>query len=238
VVREGPSHLSEGGTLQVLANWAHVRGQDWTERIGGWLEGSGCDAHVVQRELLDPYAYAELWLADAGLAGSPDYRRRYAEWLDYFDALDIEAVGMGWLLLHRTERDDPWLRVEDWPYGLEQPSAPALAAELEAVERTRALDDGALLATAWRLAPDVVEETTGVPGAADPQHLVLRQQRGFRRAFEPGTALAGVLGACDGDLPLGTLVDSVAGLLGVDAGALTAEVLPAVRAAVVDGFLS
>lgn len=95
VVRDGVSHLTEGGTLQVLANWAHLRGRDWTDRMGEWLTGTGCDAHVVQREVLDVHEYVELWLADAGLAGSPDYRRRYAEWLDYFAGLGIEGVGMG-----------------------------------------------------------------------------------------------------------------------------------------------
>ena len=237
VVRGGVDHLAEDGTLQVLANWAHVRGQDWTDRVGGWFAGSGCDAHVVQREVLDVHEYAELWLTDAGLAGSPAYLPRYAEWLDYFEALGIEAVGMGWLLLHRAGREVPQVRVEDWPWGVEQPLAPALERELVAVQLERSLTDEALLARHWVLASDVVEETTGVPGEADPQHLVLRQQRGFRRATEPGTALAGVLGACDGDLPLGTVVASVAGLLDVDAAALTAEVVPAVRQLVVDGFL-
>ena len=237
VVRDGVGHLAEGGVLQVLANWAHVRGQDWTERLGGWLTGTGADAHVVQREVLDVHEYIELWLADAGLAGSPDYRRRYLEWLDYFDDLEVEAVGMGWLTLQRLYRDQPWLRFEDWPYPVEQPVAPALEAELAAVRLERRLTDADVLGRRWVLASDVVEETSGVPGQADPQHLVLRQQRGFRRAVEPGTALAGVLGACDGELPLATLVDSVAGLLEVDAADLRAELLPRVRALVVDGFL-
>ncbi|GAA1426310.1 class I SAM-dependent methyltransferase [Microlunatus lacustris] len=237
VVRGGVEHLAEDGTLQVLANWAHVRGQEWTDRVSGWFAGSGCDAHVVQREVLDVHEYAELWLADAGLAGSPAYLPRYVEWLDYFEALGIEAVGMGWLLLHRAGRDVPQVRVEDWPWGVEQPLAPALERELDAVQLEQSLTDEALLARHWVLAADVVEETTGVPGEADPQHLVLRQQRGFRRATEPGTALAGVLGACDGDLPLGAVVASVAGLLDVDAAVLTGEVVPAVRQLVVDGFL-
>ena len=237
VVREWIGHLAPDGTLQVLANWAHVRCLDWTDRIGGWFAGSGCDAHVVQREVLDVHEYVELWLADAGLAGSSSYVNRYVEWLDYFEALDIEAVGMGWLLLHRTDRDVPQVRIEDWPYGVEQPLAPALEAGLAAVALEQSLGDAALLARHWALADDVVEETTGVPGAADPQHIVLRQQRGFRRATETGTALAGVLGACDGELELGQIVASVAALLEVDAAELSAEVVPQVRRLVVDGFL-
>jgi len=237
VVRDGVSHLAEGGTLQVLANWAHLQGRDWADRMGEWLAGTGCDAHVVQREVLDVHEYVELWLADAGLAGSPDYRRRYAEWLDYFAGLGIEAVGMGWLLLHRADRADPWVRIEAWPYGVEQPIAPALAAELDAVQVERGLDDAAVLGRHWVLAPDVVEETTGEPGAGDPQHIVLRQQRGFRRAVEADTALAGVLGACDGELGLDQILASVAGLLGVDATLLAADLVPRVRDLVVDGLL-
>lgn len=237
VVRDGVRHLAEGGVLQVLANWAHVRGQDWTERLAGWLAGSGCDAHVVQREVLDVYEYVELWLADAGLAGSPEYGRRYAEWLDYFAGLGIEAVGMGWLLVHRAGRAEPVVRIEEWPYAVEQPIAPALEAELAAVRLERRLGDDEVLGRRWLLSSDVLEETTGVPGAADPQHIVLRQQRGFRRAVEVGTGLAGVLGACDGELTLAQVIASVAGLLDVDAGALAAELLPQVRQLVVDGFL-
>ena len=94
-----------------------------------------------------------------------------------------------------------------------------------------------MLRRRWVLASDVVEETTGVPGQADPEHLVLRQQRGFRRAVEPGTALAGVLGACDGELPLAAVIDSVAGLLEVDPAQLRAELVPRIRPLVVDGFL-
>ena len=121
VVREGAALLNPGGVLQVLANWAHVRGQDWTDRIRSWLEPTGCDAHVVQREVLDRYAYIEIWLADAGLAGSAAYASAYAEWLDYFDQLQIDAVGLGWLVLHRAGRDRPVIRIEDWPHPLEQP---------------------------------------------------------------------------------------------------------------------
>ncbi len=144
---------------------------------------------------------------------------------------------MGWLVLHRTGRTDPWLRVEDWPHPVEQPIAPALEAERAAVARLHALSDAELLGTRWALATDVVEERTGRPGAADPEHIVLRAQRGFRRAVAVDTPLAGVVGACDGDLPLGLLIDTVAGLLGVEPAALTTDLVPRIRQLVVDGML-
>ena len=87
------------------------------------------------------------------------------------------------------------------------------------------------------LADDVIAETSGAPGVADPERLIFRQRRGFRRALQLDTALAGVLGACDGELTLGQIIDSVASLLELDAIALTGRVVERVRALAVDGFL-
>lgn len=238
VVRQGVEHLADGGVLQVLANWAHVRGEDWYDRVGGWLDPR-LDVHVVEREVLDPYAYVELWLADAGLSGAPDYTQRYAAWCAYLDALGIEGVGMGWLLARRPSGPGPAHRtLEAWPYAVEQPVAPAFARELDVVDRWRDRPAGEVLDAAWVLAPDVVEETLGAPGANDPSSIVLRQQRGLRRAVALDTASAGVLGACDGELSLWTLVETVAGLLETDPAPLAVSLVERVRTLAVDGLLT
>src|SRR5690606_20625107 len=52
-----PQLLTEGGMLQYLANWAHVAGEDWRERVAGWFAGTGCDVWVIQREVTDPLSY-------------------------------------------------------------------------------------------------------------------------------------------------------------------------------------
>lgn len=237
VVRRGADHLADDGILQVLGNWAHPRDGNWQSRLQGWISPTGCDAHVVQRETLDPAAYVELWLADAGLAGSPHYDARFHAWLDYLAALGIEAVGMGWITLHRAGRQAPVVALEDWPYGIEQPIGPAIDARLAAVDLEQQLGNDELLNRHWVRADDIGEESFGTPGAADPQHIVLRQQRGFRRAVAADTALAAVVGTCDGELRLGQIIDATAGLLAVDPTELTAELLPRVRELVVDGFL-
>ena len=73
--------------------------------------------------------------------------------------------------------------------------------------------DDALAAATLRLAPDVVQEQLGAPGAEDPEQLVLRQQSGLRRAFPVGTATAAMVGACDGTLQVGALVRAVGQVL-------------------------
>ncbi len=70
----------------MLGNWAITADQPWQDRLADWIAPTGCDALVLQRERLDPYEYIEIWLADAGLTGTPEYAPRYAEWVDYFDA--------------------------------------------------------------------------------------------------------------------------------------------------------
>ncbi len=88
VVTGAPAHLNPGGVAQVLANWVHVEGRPWQERLEEWLaprDGVGCDAWVVQREVADPAQYVELWLRDAGHDRRPDYARRYDAWVGWFE---------------------------------------------------------------------------------------------------------------------------------------------------------
>lgn len=236
VVRGAPSHLAEAGTLQVLANWAHIGSQPWSERLATWVDGTGCDLWVVEREDLDIHEYIETWLTDAGLDGSPEWRIRYDEWLDYFDRLNVTGVSLGWVTLTQAGHTDPDLSFEKWPWQVNPPLGPAFAARRDAVTRSR-LSNEDLLARTWTVAADVDSESTGRPGAADPEHVVLRQRTGLCRAVEMTTASGGVIGACDGDLPLATITAAVASILDVDHDDLLAETLPVVRECLRDGIL-
>ena len=67
--------------------------------------------------------------------------------------------------------------------------------------------------------------------------VLLRQGGGFGRGVQAGTGLAGFVGACDGELTLGQLTGAIASIFDVSAADLAAELLPAVRGLVRDGFL-
>jgi hypothetical protein len=67
--------------------------------------------------------------------------------------------------------------------------------------------------------------------------LELRQGSGFARVRRVDTVLAAVVGACDGELTVRELVRAVARILQVDGGDTLAQVLPAVRELLVEGFL-
>ncbi len=213
VVSHAPRHLAPGGWCQVLANWVHRRGEPWQERVAGWLKGTGCDAWVVQREAADLAEYVELWLRDAGMHGRPDYTRRYDAWLAWFEGQDIEAVGFGWLHLRRVDRE-PVLHLEEWPYEIEQPLGAEVADRARRLDFLAGTSDEELLGARLTSRVDVRQETAGDPGATDPESVFLRQQRGMRRARQVDTVEAGLVGACDGELSVGQILDALAVLLG------------------------
>ena len=233
IVRAAPGHLTERGWCQVLANWAVDRHRSWDERLATWLTPD-VDALVVQRELVDPASYVELWLKDSGHhpatgGDAAEYHRRYDTWLSWLEEQGVEAIGFGWVNLRNggTGRHDLW----DWPYDVEQPIAPAIADWADAVT-----SEISPLSTLLRR-PDVRQETVGPAGAEDPETIVLRQQRGFRRARQADTVVAALVGACDGELPVGALLDAVAQLLDLDPAETRATYLPVVRELVDEGFL-
>jgi hypothetical protein len=231
IVRAAPDHLTEGGWCQILANWVIAEDRPWDERLAGWLDDD-CDALVVQREVVDPATYVELWLKDAGLHGAPDYLERYDTWLSWFEDQRVEAVGFGWVNLRRGGSAGEGTRsLLDWPYDVEQPIAGAVRDWGDAVRA----DVG--LGSRLHARPDLVQETLGPVGAEDPATIVLRQQRGFRRAHQADTVVAALVGACDGELTVGQILDAVASLLGLEADATRATYLPQVRDLVASGFL-
>ncbi len=186
----------------------------------------------MQREVLDPAAYVELWLKDAGQHGSRDYLDRYDTWLSWFDDQGIEGVGFGWVNLRRRDSGGGTHTFLEWPHAVEQPVAPAIAAWGRAIDTPVALGDHLVRRD------DVVQETVGVPGAEDPSTLVLRQQRGLMRARKADTVEAALVGACDGELSLGQILDALAQLLDRDAAQLHATYLPVVRDLLDEGFLT
>lgn len=235
VVRQAPEHLSVGGSLQLLTNWAIVDGTPWEDRLATWVEGTDLDCWVIERERLDKFSYVEMWLTDAGLAGSSKWEPAYRRWLDYFDGLGINEVGMGWILLTAANRKEPHRRYESWPHAVAQPVGDVFVRNRAAVDAAT-LPLRELLASRPQLV-DVVQETIGEPGAEDPTHVVLRQRTGLLRAMRVGTADGAVLGALDGELTLAQVISAVALVLEQDSTDVAALVVPIVRKALLDQML-
>ncbi len=247
LIRSVGDHLEPGGVAQLLGNWEIPTGGRWTDRVGEWVDGSGLDAWVVQREEQDIAEYAETWARDGGARpGTEDHDRLYHAWLDDFEARGVDRVGFGVVTLRRpltgaTARP-PWAHLEE----LRDPIGPALGATVAATLDTRtALADAraearlerVLLDTAWVVAADVTEERHFRPGADDPAAILLRQGSGLRRTRLVDTATAALVGVCDGSLAAGAAVDAIATLLERAPAEVIGELLPTLEALVAEGFV-
>ncbi|MEJ8658857.1 MULTISPECIES: class I SAM-dependent methyltransferase [Streptomyces] len=239
LVQQSGEQLNEGGFAQFLANWQHVEGEDWQERVRSWVP-RGCDAWIVQREVQDVTQYAELWLRDSGdhRTAPEEYAARYDAWLDEFEERRTRAVGFGWITLRKAAAgQQPSIVVEEWPHPVEQPLGETVRAHFARQDYLRTHDDAALLADHFVLADAVVQEQVGPPGAEDPEHVVLRQNRGMLRATKVDTVGAGFAGVCDGTLNAGRILDAIAQLVGEDPVMLRDRTPGAIRVLVQEGFL-
>lgn len=240
VVSGSAQHLLPGGTAQLLGNWEYREGADGLERAADWAREAGLDAWVIEREQQDPARYAETWIRDGGTRpGTAEFELLCAAWLDDFARRGVSAVGFGYLVLRLPAGTPPFQRAERASAPLDGNAGIGshLAAALRARDAIAGLDDAALLATRLRVGGDVTEERSHWPGAGDPSVILLRQGGGLRRDIRVDSSLAAVVGACDGELPLGVIIDAVAQLLDADATQLRAAILGEVRELVVDGLL-
>ena len=234
--------LVPGGVAQLLGNWEVREGEHWSERLTGWLEGTGLDAWVVQREVADPALYAETWIRDGGQRPGPAFDALYSAWLDDFAARGVTGVGFGILTLRRPLEADASSRArlrrfEEVLAPLSDPLGEVFAAGLAAHDVLAGTDDDALADLAPTVAPDVTDERFHTPGDPDPRIVLLRQGGGLRRVVQVDGDLAGLVGACDGELTVGQITAGLAVLLEEDAAPLRARLLPRVRDLVRDGLL-
>jgi SAM-dependent methyltransferase len=229
--------LEPGGIAQLLGNWEYRGDDDGLERVGAWVDATGLDAWVVEREVQDSALYAETWIRDGGTRPGPEFDRLYNAWLDDFEARGVTHIGFGYLTLRKPLGVRSLRRIErlDGPIG--SGLGPHLGACLAAHDWQVALTDDELGREHLTAAGDVTEERHYWPGSQDPTVMTLRQGGGFGRSVPLDTALAALVGACDGELSVRAITAAIAQLLELDEGALLREVLPSIRELVVTGFL-
>lgn len=240
LIAAAPDLLAEGGRCQLLANWMQVRGTTWEERVGEWVEPTGLDAWVVQREIQDPAEYVALWLRDAGEEGTATYAERYDRWLEWLVAHDVESIGFGLVTLRNSGSDRPIQRIEELRQPIDAPLGPEVAGWFDRQDWLRERDTaGDLLDARLRVATDVVLEQRASAGAegweVDTQTLVL--DGGLRWRGDVDQIAATLVGGSDGKTRLGDQLAVLATAYGYGLDALVAGAVPAVRHLVERGFL-
>ena len=247
--------LVPGGTAQMLGNWEIQAGADsdvadtaaaedagadvagWSAHIESWLPAE-TDAWVIQREVLEPAEYAEMWLRDAAEnRDRAEYLASYAAYLADFASRRVSAVGFGSLFLRRRANPQaaPLRRFEEITHPLEQPVGPHLGAAVGRFDWLAARES--LLEEHLEVADDVTEERHARPGAEHPGVILLRQGAGLRRTNLMSTELTGFVSASDGELSVGQIIGALAALLGRPDPEFSTGLEAEVRNLLLDGFL-
>ncbi|NUR69986.1 MAG: methyltransferase [Hamadaea sp.] len=204
-----PRLLNPGGTLQYLANWVHVAGEDWAERVAGWFAGTGCDLWVIQREVTEPLDYVRLWLYDAAEGHDP---QRAAAWLDWFDRNKIESIGFGLISARYSGSDDPVVVCEDAFQRLDPPVGEQVAAWFDRQDRLSDVDLQGLLDLRLRTAPGLRlrQDATMSPDGWAVERQILELTDGMHWAEEIDPLIVSLVGGCDGSTSLRDLVGLLA----------------------------
>jgi hypothetical protein len=230
-VRSAPAFLTQNGIAQLLGNWESRAGVSGLARLEAWVPAE-LDLWVIEREELSPLGYAELWIRDGGTTPrDPSFTPLLTAWLDDFAARAVTSIGFGYVLMRRGTSGLPLRRTERLAQHVSNVGA-ALGTGLVAHD---ALAEG--MPATLVVAADVTEARHLLPGNDDPSVIELRQGGGFSRTVAVDPALAGFVGACDGELTVVQIAAALAELFEVPLPDLWAELEPRIRSLVLDGIL-
>lgn len=209
IIRSAPNYLVEGGVMHMLGNWEILADSDphtqWSRRVEQWLDGLPLNAWVLQRDLLDPAQYVEMWIRDSGgnLQPRAKVHHTYSEWIDDFSQAKVAYIGLGSMTLQRVDTAPPQRRFDYLPEG-----NPPTGADAERALRTLTLPHD-IWERPLRRASDVTEERHYLPGSPDPTVILMRQGGGLGHAIRVGSNTSAFIGACDGELTAGQIVNAI-----------------------------
>ena len=241
VLRGAPECMNEGGTLQMLANWEIPADRNpdtqWSWRVDSWLDGLPVDAWVVQRDVLDPARYVDMWIRDSGgqLMARADYERAFTSWLADFRRAGTGAIGMGFVALRKLDEAEAasgGKRAYDLSLDGHAPRGRDVAWALASLRAPE------LWEVALTRASDVREERHYVPGSPDPELLIMHQGGGLGRSVPVSSSVSAVVGASDGELTVGQIAAAVAMLTEADVNDVRAEIEAPLRDLIRWGFLT
>lgn len=240
VVRGAASHLAEGGHAQVLCNWAHVKGIDWKQRVGSWLDESGCDALVLSQKLRAAAEYAMLWIDETEHGNSQQRYEAFQEWLSLFREIGMEAAENGMITLRKQSGRANWFHTDTAP---EEPGAGAGSHVLQMFESRDYLAslDGDESLLEQRLQPSpamhIKRDMACRDGSWKAVKTDLRLDTGLSYGGEIESGVEAFLITCDGRRTLREQVTQTAQATGRSPAEMKTMVLALARHLLERGFL-
>ncbi|MFC5863362.1 class I SAM-dependent methyltransferase [Acidicapsa dinghuensis] len=199
LVKEAPEHLSEGGYLEMLCEWAQVTGERWEDRVAEWLRGTGCDAWVMKGVTQDPEEYAQRRVKEISQDPGGD-AEAYAGYMNYYRQRGVEAIHDGLVVIRKREGKN-WARIEEVPKTPSGELGEMIVTSFAAQDLLQNADtDEAFLKLRPKLGANVRLEHVCAPkeGRWTTDSLTLRLISGFPFHMAVQPLVAEFLVTCDG----------------------------------------
>lgn len=241
LLREAPRFLNEGGYCQITCDWVHMAGQDWTQRLASWFDGTGCDAWVLRVDTHAPAAYAHVWIRDTEYVDGEDAARLYRDWISYYERAGVEAISTGLIAIRRRgSAPSHRIRIDEAPATTSGPFGDFVALGFELGDYLETVrDDSRFLEARLRVAPwarlDQACEWSDAAWRIAAARI--RLGRGLQYSSDIDLRLAGLVARCDGNHTVGELLGQMAQAFHADLSQIAPNSLALLRQLVERGFL-
>lgn len=217
--------LHEGGFATVLCGWITEPGAEPAAPPRRWLEGSGCDAWVLELANEGAVTYAMLWNNLPGRKPEATAKAAVA-WLADYRARGIEAISTGAIVLRKRSGKN-WVRFDELAVAPRGEASGHIERVFTAQDYLQSLgDESELLTATLALAPGtLLVERRQPDGVLERARLTVEE--GIPLPGRVPVSVAPVLAALDGQRPLAEIVEPAG----------RAEALPALRELVARGLL-
>jgi len=238
LIKEAPEHLNEEGYMQMLCEWAQIKGEPWEERVAEWIKGTGCDGWVMKGITQDPEEYAQHRIRET----SPDTSRdaeNYSEYMKYYRRRGVEAIHDGLIVLRRRDGQN-FVRIEEVPPTPTGNLSDLVLSTFAAHDLVRNNStDEKLLEIHPALAPHVRLDQRCVPvnGHWKAESLVLRLTSGFSFHMDVQPLVADFLVSCDGSRTAREVIEELAKKANVELDRVSTECLNMIRKLIERGFM-
>ncbi|HUD54594.1 MAG TPA: methyltransferase [Terracidiphilus sp.] len=238
LVKEACPYLNEDGYMEMLCEWAQIKGGAWEDRLAEWLEGTGCDAWVMKGLTQDPEEYAQHRIRETSQDLSHD-ADAYRSYMDYYRQRGVEAIHDGLIVLRRREGKN-FVRMEEVPSTPSGNLGELILSTFAAHDLVRAYDtDEKLLGIHPRLSPHARLEqiSAATQGRWQGESLVLRLISGFPFHLDLQPLVAEFLVSCDGTKNAAIAIEEFAVRANAPFDRVSIECLALIRKLIERGFM-
>jgi hypothetical protein len=197
--------------MQMLCEWAQIKGQPWEERVAEWLQGTGCDAWVMKGLTQDPEEYAQHRIRETSEDPSQD-AASYSGYMSYYRHRGVEAIHDGLIVMRRRDGQN-WVRIEEVPSTPKGELGDMILSTFAAHDQMQeANSDEKLLALRPKLAANARLEQVCVQAGSiwQAESLTLRLTSGFPFHISVQPFVAEFLVTCDGNRTAGEAIQALA----------------------------